>query len=63
MDLNKFSRISDESLLKIEGGKIIRISQWSYYDTKTKKYYADNAAIGSTLGHTVVNGWVSSFRP
>lgn len=60
--LEKFSSISEKKLAKFKGGKIIRISNWSYYDTKTQKYYADNQAIAGTLGTTMVNGWATSFH-
>ncbi|MEX0379803.1 hypothetical protein AB3K25_09885 [Leuconostoc sp. MS02] len=60
---NNFQGMNNQQLSEVSGGKIIRVTQWQLYNTTTHKYFADNSAIMSTTGRTVVSGWFSSFRP
>lgn len=56
-----YSTLDESQLEKIVGGKLIHVTPWQFYNTKTHKYSADNSAILSTTGQTMVNGWSSTL--
>lgn len=59
--MKKFHELTSAELSKVNGGKIIRLTKYVLYNTKTHKTIADNNAILQQLGHTMVNGWVEHF--
>lgn len=59
--MSKFCELTNDDLSKVNGGKIIRLTKYVLYNTKTHKTIADNNAILGQLGQTMVNGWVEHF--
>lgn len=56
--MKNFEELNTVSLSKVIGGKIIRLTPYVLYNTRTHKTIPDNNAIWRTATHTVVNGWL-----
>lgn len=59
--MEKFQKLSSTELVEVIGGKIIRLTPYLLYNTRTHKTYADLGAVWRTTGRTIVNGWASSL--
>lgn len=54
-------KLNEDYLRYTIGGRVINISPYATYNTRTHRSYPNYGAIWSNVGHTVVNGWISTL--
>ncbi|MBW0442815.1 hypothetical protein [Lactobacillus crispatus] len=56
--MKNFKVVNNIELNRVVGGKIIRLTPYMLYNTKTHKTIPDYGAIWGKAGQTVANGWL-----